>query len=138
MIPVFVSTSRIAYSDEEIHGHLCRYLDSARLCWCGNCCFQCSVEYTRMVDLRRMATAVTAVDIKGTTMVPVKGYLCSPQCLNRFKIDPHAYWKKWFPNAIKVLLIVDMPKQKSDRLMQYKCFSKLTCLRHAIKKCSLS
>jgi len=31
-----------------------------------------------------------------------------------------------------------MPKQKSDRLMQYKCFSKMTCQRHASKKCSLS
>ncbi|WAR19640.1 LLR1-like protein [Mya arenaria] len=89
----YVRKYRLPYSEEDLHPHLCRYLDSARVCWCGSFCFQGSVGYTRMVDLRAVTSAITAVDTTGRTAVPVQGYLCSPQCLNKFKTDPNAYWK---------------------------------------------
>ncbi|XP_045177512.1 leucine-rich repeat protein 1-like isoform X2 [Mercenaria mercenaria] len=88
-----IKKSRVPYSEEDLHLHLCRYLDSARQCWCGNYCFQCSVRYTSKVDLRRVASTVTAVDVQGGTGVPVEGFLCSPQCLKKFQNNPNAYWK---------------------------------------------
>ncbi|XP_052270074.1 leucine-rich repeat protein 1-like isoform X2 [Dreissena polymorpha] len=88
-----IRKQRIPYTEDDLHTHLCRYLDSARVCWCGNFCFQCSVAYSHMVNLRTVTSAITAVDLTGSTFVPVQGFLCSPQCLNKFKTDPNAYWR---------------------------------------------
>jgi len=87
--------SRVAYSDEDLHSHLCRYLDSVRLCWCGGYCFRCCVPFTSNVSLHRLAGTVSAVDQAGRVTVPIRSFLCSPQCLIRFQKNPHAYWKKW-------------------------------------------
>ncbi|KAL4237485.1 repeat protein 1 [Mactra antiquata] len=88
-----IKKGRLPYSEEDLHLHLCRYLDSARQCWCGNYCFQCCVRYTSKVDLRTISSTVAAVDFSGGTHVPVEGFLCSPQCLRKFQNNPNAYWK---------------------------------------------
>lgn len=88
-----IRKNRIPYTEDDLHLHLCRYLESARQCWCGNYCFQCSVRYTTKVDLRFIASTVTAVDVLGGTGVPVEGFLCSPQCLKKFQSNPNAYWR---------------------------------------------
>ncbi|OWF38646.1 leucine-rich repeat protein 1-like [Mizuhopecten yessoensis] len=85
---------RVRYTEEDLHTHLCRYLDSARVCWCGEFCFRCSVNFTTNLSLSRIAHTVSAVDQLGRTNVPMMSFLCSPQCLSRFQKNPHAYWKK--------------------------------------------
>ncbi|XP_033736258.1 leucine-rich repeat protein 1-like [Pecten maximus] len=85
---------RVKYTEEDLHSHLCRYLDSARLCWCGGFCFRCSVNFTTNLSLSRIAHTVSAVDQLGRTEVPLMSFLCSPQCLSRFQKNPYAYWKK--------------------------------------------
>ncbi|XP_060083868.1 leucine-rich repeat protein 1-like, partial [Ylistrum balloti] len=85
---------RVSYTEEDLHSHLCRYLDSARLCWCGGFCFRCSVNFTTSLTLSRIAHTVSAVDQLGRMDVPMMSFLCSPHCLSRFQKNPYAYWKK--------------------------------------------
>ncbi|KAK3092859.1 hypothetical protein FSP39_007993 [Pinctada imbricata] len=85
---------KLPYDEEELHTHLCRYLDSARICWCGAFCFENSVKYTASMSLKTISPTVSAVDTNGRTDIPVLSFLCSPQCYNRFKQNPYAYWRK--------------------------------------------
>lgn len=87
-----IKKHRVPYTDEDLHAHLCRYLDSARVCWCGAYCFQSSARYIHKVSLKDLTSTSTSVG-SGWNDVPVQGFLCSPQCLNKFKNNPRAYWK---------------------------------------------
>ena len=93
MVDYYLLRYRVPYTDEDIHAHLCRYLDSARVCWCGAFCFQSSVRYIHKVSLKDLTSTSTSVGDLGRNEVPIQGFLCSPQCLNKFKSNPHAYWK---------------------------------------------
>ncbi|XP_076096997.1 leucine-rich repeat protein 1-like [Mytilus galloprovincialis] len=88
-----VKKYRVPYTDEDLHGHLCRYLDSARLCWCGAYCFESSAKYIHKVSLKDLTSTSTSIGDAGRSEVPIQGFLCSPQCLNKFKKNPRAYWK---------------------------------------------
>ena len=90
---LFSVNFRVPYSTEDLHAHLCRLLDSARQCWCGNYCFHASVKYSIRVDLRLIASTVTAIDLYGGTHYIVEGFLCSTQCIEKFQKNPLAYWK---------------------------------------------
>ena len=93
MVDYYLLRYRVPYTDEDIHAHLCRYLDSARVCWCGAFCFQSSARYIHKVSLKDLTSTSTSVGDLGRNEVPIQGFLCSPQCLNKFKSNPHAYWK---------------------------------------------
>ncbi|KAK3604597.1 hypothetical protein CHS0354_027451 [Potamilus streckersoni] len=89
-----IRKQRVAYSRDVLLPHLCQYLDSARQCWCGNFCFQCSLRYVTRVILSQISVTVTAINLTGDKSVPVEGFLCSPQCLANFQSNPHAYWRR--------------------------------------------
>lgn len=84
---------RVHYTEEDLHGHLIRYLESARTCWCGGFCFQSSARYMYKVSLKDLTSTATSVSDSGRNEIPVQGFLCSPQCLNKYKKNPRAYWK---------------------------------------------
>lgn len=84
---------RLPYSEEDLHTHLCRYLDSARLCWCGGFCFERCVRATTSFSLKTLSPTVSAVDMRGRTDVPILLFLCSPQCQRKYKTNPYAYWR---------------------------------------------
>ncbi|XP_062603339.1 leucine-rich repeat protein 1-like [Saccostrea cucullata] len=88
-----IRKNRLPYSDEDLHTHLCRYLDSARVCWCGGFCFEGCVRAMTSFSLKTLSPTVSAVDLQGRTDVPVLLFLCSPQCQRKYKINPYAYWR---------------------------------------------
>lgn len=89
-----IRKNRVPYSEEDLHTHLCRYIESARHCWCGGYCFQSCAKYTSYVPLKKFSHTVSAINLTGQTEVPIQSFLCSPQCLARFQKNPYAYWKK--------------------------------------------
>lgn len=88
-----IRKNRLPYSEEDLHTHLCRYLDSARLCWCGGFCFERCVRATTSFSLKALSPTVSAVDMRGRTDVPILLFLCSPQCQRKYKTNPYAYWR---------------------------------------------
>ncbi|XP_048736879.1 leucine-rich repeat protein 1-like isoform X2 [Ostrea edulis] len=88
-----IRKNRLPYSEDDLHAHLCRYLDSARVCWCGGFCFEGCVRALTSLSLQTFSPTVSAVDLQGRMTVPVLLFLCSPQCQRKYKRNPHAYWR---------------------------------------------
>ena len=93
---IFCVNFRIPYTGEDV-GDLVSYLDSAKKCLCGSYCFESFVHYLYRLDLRRVATNLTAVDLSGRMHAPAEAFLCSQSCLERYQKNPYAtIWpKKW-------------------------------------------
>ncbi|XP_064621254.1 leucine-rich repeat protein 1-like [Lineus longissimus] len=84
---------RIPYTMEDVPADLYRYLDSGKVCVCGQWCFRSFARFLNQIDLRLLSHTVVGLDNTGTTYAPLEGFLCSQVCLNKYSANPSAFWK---------------------------------------------
>jgi len=74
----------VAYTSLDVGRRIAATLDSAEFCCrCESACILPRARVQRRVDLRRVSSSVTAVDIHGRTHVPCDGVVCSARCAAR-------------------------------------------------------
>lgn len=82
-ISLFLSY-RIPHGPHLIPAHLCRDLEVAKTCDCGNICISFYIKTAVSVNLHQVSYTVVLVDDMGGTDAPVEQYFCSLSCYLEF------------------------------------------------------
>ncbi|XP_003962530.1 leucine-rich repeat protein 1 [Takifugu rubripes] len=75
---------RIPHGPHLIPAHLCRDLEVAKICDCGNTCISFYIKTAVSVNLHQVSYTVVLVDDMGGTDAPVEQYFCSLSCYLEF------------------------------------------------------
>lgn len=78
------SSHRIPHGPHLIPAHLCRDLEVAKTCDCGNVCVSFYIKTAVSVNLHQVSYTVVLVDDMGGTDAPVEQYFCSLSCYLEF------------------------------------------------------
>lgn len=79
-----IANQRIVYGPQLIPFHLCRDLDVAKICSCGQVCVSLYIQSSVSINLHQVSHTVVLVDDMGGTDAPVQQYFCSLTCYSHF------------------------------------------------------
>ncbi|KAK7904345.1 hypothetical protein WMY93_016952 [Mugilogobius chulae] len=79
-----VVNQRIVFGPQHIPAHLCRDLEVAKTCHCGQVCISLYIQSSVSMNLHQVSHTVVLVDDMGGTDAPVHQYFCSLTCYSHF------------------------------------------------------
>uniref|UniRef100_A0A8C6U7R5 Zgc:77287 n=1 Tax=Neogobius melanostomus TaxID=47308 RepID=A0A8C6U7R5_9GOBI len=79
-----IANQRIVFGPQLIPAHLCRDLDVAKTCCCGQVCISLYIQSSVSMNLHQVSHTVVLVDDMGGTDAPVQQYFCSLTCYSHF------------------------------------------------------